>query len=102
MLGAAGYAVRAVHTGNGLRTFLAEEPDWADLILLDMSLPDVMGMTLYEEFSDLDVRWMFITGNVSLPELQSLPTDGPPVIAKPFRARGLREAVLATLGETDD
>ena len=97
-LSATGFHVRTLHTGAALRMLLRKEPEWPELILLDLNLPDALGTDIYHEFSELGTRWLVMTGNVNLPELHSLPEEGPKVLAKPFRANALRRAVADVLG----
>lgn len=96
---AVGCEVRSLHTGAALRDALRDSPSWPHVIVMDLSLPDALGSELFDEFSDLALRWIFVTGNVTLPEVQALSDQGVPVIAKPFRANVLRSAVTETLGE---
>ncbi len=87
----------AVRSGrDGLLVARQRPPD---LILLDLALPDVDGLTLIDALRTVpatrDVPIVIVSGLAGLPALRSTPVAG--VVTKPFRTATLLEVVTAAL-----
>ena len=90
----------AVRSGrDGLLVARQRPPD---LILLDLALPDVDGLTLIDAFRAVpatrDVPIVVVSGLAGHPALRSAEIAG--VVGKPFRAATLLEVVAAALHQT--
>ena len=98
-LSGVGHSVRSVHTGAAFFDFVAAEPDWAQVVLLDMSLPDIRGPQVYEQYAPVreDLSWIILTGNVHDPEIAEFERSGHQVLGKPARVSEVRGAVARCL-----
>jgi DNA-binding NtrC family response regulator len=100
VLAEAGHFVRA--TANGLEAlrWLEEQP-W-DLLILDLRMPEVDGLTLYREVL---ARWpaaaphvLFVSGLAEMPHYDhTVKPLNVPVLFKPFTLDQLRAAVARVL-----
>lgn len=91
------YEVQTVLTGKaGLEQLLSEKH--FDIILCDLSLPDLSGMELYSTIKaskpGLEQNFMFLTGGAFTKQSQVfLQSVSNPVLNKPILAKELREKV---------
>jgi signal transduction histidine kinase/ActR/RegA family two-component response regulator len=100
---ALGHTVAAVGTGRGALEALDRSE--FDVIALDMRLPDVDGMTVWQGIlarnGSLASRVLFMTGDTMSPETQRfLHESGRPVLMKPFTIDRIERMVDQMLAET--
>lgn len=90
-----GYETRLAATGKDMRRLLQEEPEWPQLVVLDMILPDAEGGQLYRELQTVrpGLPVVVSTGYADGSELVSIRQDGHPILTKPYSAKDL----LATI-----
>ncbi|PTX98988.1 response regulator transcription factor [Opitutus sp. ER46] len=89
---------RAVHALNFLRR------NFANLVLLDINLPDQSGFSLLEELkaADVTVPIIFLTGNVEeTMKVRGLESGGDDYITKPFSYAELTARIRAVLRRTE-
>jgi two-component system NtrC family sensor kinase len=100
LLEEAGHRVDAAPDGRTALECLARQR--YGLILLDVRMPDMNGMQVYEKAKEIAAsiaeRIIFLTGDIMAPELQSLlERTGAPFIAKPFQAQELLQTLSLRL-----
>ena len=92
-----GFAVSGVADGNAGREALGR--DQPDLIILDLILPDVEGLTLCREVRESsDVLILILTGRTDeIDEVMGLETGADDYVTKPFSLRALTARIRALL-----
>ncbi|MBB6734665.1 response regulator transcription factor [Cohnella zeiphila] len=100
----AGYECRQAYSGKDAQSVLSGFTP--DLILLDISLPDMEGYELMERFRRIEVPVIFLTARNALAEkVKGLKMGADDYIVKPFEAMELLariEAVLRRYGRKSD
>ncbi|NIK71874.1 MULTISPECIES: response regulator transcription factor [unclassified Paenibacillus] len=100
----AGYGCRQAYCGQEAENLLAEFAP--DLVLLDISLPDMEGYELLERFKRIEVPVIFLTArNALVDKVRGLKMGADDYIVKPFEAMELLariEAVLRRFGRKND
>jgi signal transduction histidine kinase/ActR/RegA family two-component response regulator len=96
LLEQAGHQVDAAPDGRTALECIARQR--YGLILLDVRMPDMTGMEVYEKAREIAAsvaeRIIFLTGDVMAPELQSLlERTGAPFLAKPFQSQELLQTL---------
>jgi DNA-binding response OmpR family regulator len=89
---------RAAHASRFLRR------NYANLVLLDLNLPDQSGFGLFEELQQagIDVPIIFMTGNTQeLSKIKGLEMGGDDYVTKPFSYAELIARIRAVLRRTD-
>ncbi|MFZ1429865.1 MAG: response regulator, partial [Geminicoccaceae bacterium] len=102
MLGMAGHQVRMARDAAGLRRQLARQP--ADLIVLDLTLPDEDGLAVARWLRTLAVEpgIVMLTGlGDSIDRVAGLEAGADDYMAKPFEPRELTARVEAVLRRLD-
>jgi CheY-like chemotaxis protein len=101
VLAGAGHSVRATASGVEALRWLEERP-W-DLLILDLRMPEIDGLTLYREVL---ARWptaaghvLFVSGVTEMPhdDHHTVKALNVPVLLKPFTLDDLRAAVVRML-----
>jgi len=87
--------------GDWAEAWKLVQTNYYDCVILNLGLPAVHGMQLYERIRDYDrdlaAKCVFITGYLLTPELKSsLAATGVPYLAKPFAISQIRRLVLET------
>lgn len=80
------------------------QKNYANLILLDLNLPDQSGFSLLQELkdNDIEVPTIFVTGNSQEPlKIQGLEMGGDDYVTKPFSYPELIARIRAVLRRTD-
>jgi DNA-binding NtrC family response regulator len=98
ILGEEGYAVRAVETGLGALDHVRREG--ADLVLLDLNLPDLHGVQVLREIKarDPEALVIVVTGYGSIESaVESLKLGAYDFIKKPFKADAIKLIVRLAL-----
>lgn len=92
-----GFAVSGAATGNAGREALRR--DQPDLIILDLILPDVEGLTLCRELREYsDALILILTGRTDeIDEVMGLETGADDYVTKPFSLRALTARIRALL-----
>ena len=94
----AGMKTQVFFRASNLKRFI--ETNFANLMLLDVNLPDGSGFTLLEELrkSGVDIPVIFFTGNDSeIQKVRGLESGADDYITKPFSLAVLRARVNAQL-----
>lgn len=96
-LTAEGYAVTAMASGVGLEAVLARDPH--DLVLVDVGLPDVDGLTLTRRLRErFDIGIIIISGRSDLTDrIVGLELGADDYVAKPFDLKEVRARVRSVL-----
>jgi CheY-like chemotaxis protein len=100
MLRKEGFTVIEAEDGEDAIERFRQNSDKIRLVLLDVVMPKLHGREVLEVISALrpDVHVVFCTGYApEAAEIDSLPTDGITIIAKPFTRSALIEAVKNTM-----
>ncbi len=92
-----GIPAKGVASGTEAIAFL--EDSAVDLILADIRMPgEICGLSLYswvkEHRPELTARFVFVTGEITIPEAESL---GLPILRKPFTFKAFSQQVQAVL-----
>ncbi|GMK44626.1 DNA-binding response regulator [Paenibacillus glycanilyticus] len=100
----AGYVCRQAYSGQEAQSILE---DFApDLVLLDISLPDMEGYELLDRFKRIEIPVIFLTArNALVDKVKGLKMGADDYIVKPFEAMELLariEAVLRRYGRKSD
>jgi signal transduction histidine kinase len=96
LLQSQGFTVDAAHSGEeGLRR-LREEHGAHDLVVLDMTMPQMDGLEMYREieFAWPALKVLFVSGFSARGRIDSLPSGRVAFLNKPFGTEELLEAVL--------
>jgi two-component system cell cycle sensor histidine kinase/response regulator CckA len=95
-----GYSVFAAATGGEMLRILADQNGEIDLLLLDLTLPDMNGLDLIPQLSIDYPSLKVVIWSGALPD--ELEFEDQPfikaVLSKPFDLRELREIIDRTLG----
>jgi two-component system, OmpR family, response regulator len=97
-LGAEGYRVSVAHDGSGMRGIIDQSP--ADLILLDLKLPDENGLTLARTLraENSDAGIIIVTGRgETIDRIVGLELGADDYLPKPFHLRELLARVKSVL-----
>jgi PAS domain S-box-containing protein len=100
MLERLGYRVVLASTGKEALHVLSERASEFDLVVLDVVMPEMGGVAVFEEVHTKhpDIRFLFVTGyspgTTHFTALQTLPAK---VLQKPFAAEALAQVVRRTL-----
>ncbi len=95
-----GHSVSTAATGNETLRILADQNGGIDLVLLDLTLPDMNGLELIPKLSDDYPSLKVVIWSGALPDDLEL-EDQPfikAVLSKPFDLMDLREIIARTLG----
>ena len=96
-----GHQVFAVSTGNGMLGVLADQNGEIDLVLLDLTLPDMNGIDLLPKLSEEYPSLKVIICSGALPD--ELDFENQPIVKsvlnKPFELRELRESIDRALSD---
>jgi DNA-binding response OmpR family regulator len=104
MLVAEGFSVDIAADGDTARDMVTK--DTFDLCILNIHIPGINGMELYEflekDKPDLSSRTLFTTGDVLSGDIQAfLERSGRPCLLKPFNPDELRIAVRSIMNPLD-
>jgi CheY-like chemotaxis protein len=99
LLGAQHHVTAVAHGADALARFVAGER--FDLVLCDLSMPEITGMDLYDRVRELAIdqaeRMVFLTGGAFTPRARAF-LEVRPHLEKPFDLPALESLVLARLG----
>ncbi|SFD74889.1 DNA-binding response regulator, OmpR family, contains REC and winged-helix (wHTH) domain [Paenibacillus catalpae] len=100
----AGYECQQAYSGQDAHSVLTDFTP--DLVLLDISLPDVEGYELLERFKNIEIPVIFLTArNALVDKVKGLKMGADDYIVKPFEAMELLariEAVLRRYGRKSE
>ncbi len=99
LLEALGHQVLGAANGREAREIMAARGREIELLLLDLSLPDVAGEELLRELAEryAGLRVVICTGDLGAAELQQQYPAVRGFLAKPFDLRNLQDAIAKAL-----
>lgn len=104
-LGTRGYAILMAADGEQALEALRQHPGEVDLVISDLIMPRMDGVTLFEKHAEVGppVPFLFISGyGEQDPRIEALLAEGVPIVHKPWSVQGLSDAVRTVLSRVGD